>query len=214
MLSERLQIKVCGLRDPINIGEVAALKPNYIGFNFWPRSKRYVGDDFSADYHAAVSADIKRVGVFVNADLDAVAAIAQHCKLDGIQLHGDEEPEYFKELRLRAPAKFLIKVLRIEDALPQAIFKQYTPLADMFLFDKASVGFGGSGKRFDWRLLRDYHEKTPALVAGGVDETGLEFLKDLHRVGRAIAGIDVNSRVELEPGLKSTVRIKKVMERL
>ncbi|MCB0346188.1 MAG: phosphoribosylanthranilate isomerase [Bdellovibrionales bacterium] len=214
MLIDRLQIKVCGLKDPANISEVAALGPDFIGFNFWPTSKRYVGDDFSADYHAAVPSEIKRVGVFVNAEVDAVAAVAAHCRLDGIQLHGDEDLEYCRVVKDLARDKFLIKVLRIEDSLPVEQFKIFSSVSDYFLFDKASVTYGGTGLRFDWRLLSDYREKTPALVAGGVDEQGIDFIKDLRRVGRTIVGIDVNSRVELEPGLKSTVRIKKVMEHL
>lgn len=212
--AERLQIKVCGLSDRANAAAVAALGPDFIGFNFWPQSRRFVGKDFEKVLPVDAALSVKRIGVFVDSEPAEVERAVQECALQGVQLHGGESVEYCRGLRKTCPDLLIIKALAVGDVFPAALVEQFSKEADYLLFDTPSEGFGGSGRRFDWRLLEEYSGPVPALIAGGVDETNLEYLKELRRKGRAIAGVDINSRVEIEPGLKSIERVKQVMERL
>src|SRR3989338_8564466 len=102
-------LKVCGLKDPENIKQVATLKPDYMGFIFYPESKRFVGDDFVMP---TISHEIKKVGVFVNANSSYIIDKVDEYKLDLIQLHGDEKPEFCEVLNHIVP---VIKAFGVDE---------------------------------------------------------------------------------------------------
>lgn len=201
-------IKVCGMRHADNIRQVEALGPDWMGLIFWPRSSRYV--DRRPDY---LPTRARRVGVFVDQPADEIVRIARDYRLDAIQLHGHETPADLCRLRTAlgtAPA--LIKAFSISTAADLGRTADYDGAADYLLFDTKTPLAGGSGRQFDWRVLDAYHGTTPFLLSGGIgpDDTGR--LAAFHHP-RCI-GIDLNSRFELEPGLKDVEKLKTFIKKI
>ena len=224
-------IKVCGMRDAQNIRDVAELNIDMMGFNFWPKSKRFVRmissqagilPDYSPerlDY--AVNADgsrhyvfpkrIKRVGVFVDEMPQTIVTYVYNYSLDYIQLHGTELPVVIENLRrtlvpdIVKDIKF-IKAFGISTAADLEQTKAYEGIADLFLFDYKTPEKGGSGKHFDWSVLDAYQGKTPFLLSGGIGPDDAEEIKNLHHP--MFAGVDVNSRFETEPAMKDVEKLR------
>ncbi|NJN26191.1 MAG: phosphoribosylanthranilate isomerase [Cyclobacteriaceae bacterium] len=190
----RLRWKVCGLRD--NIAEVMALQPDYIGFIFYPKSPRFIGHDFKMP--AFHEKSIKKVGVFVNESVDVVQDMVEKFKLDVVQLHGSESPEVCEGLQ--SPNLGVIKAFHVEEGFDFEILKPYEMVVDFFLFDTKTSQYGGSGRAFDWAMLQKYALNIPYFLSGGIS---LENIDDLNKLEVSkIQAIDVNSKFEIEPGLK------------
>ena len=146
-------IKICGMKEPGNVTEVAALHPDMLGFIFYKSSPRYAGD-LSPRALERLPAAIGKVGVFVNAETGFIENIVRRYKMDTIQLHGDEPPEmghYFVRKGYR-----VIKAFGIEEAGDFQRTLPYESAWQLFLFDTRSRQFGGTGKSFDWNLLNRY----------------------------------------------------------
>ena len=194
-------VKVCGMREPDNIRAVVALGIDLMGFIFWPKSSRYVERmDSTPGSSAAEIARLiptipcKRVGVFVDEDIETVRRIAADYALDYIQLHGSESPDYLRALReacsvygCATAAPLLIKAFNIATAEDLEQTAPYAGLADLFLFDtrtpsKAMGGShlpGGTGQKFDWSVLSDYNGDTDFLLSGGIGPDDAEALTSL-----------------------------------
>lgn len=201
-------IKVCGMRHADNIRQVEALGPDWMGLIFWPRSSRCV--DRRPDY---LPTRARRVGVFVDQPADEIVRIARDYRLDAIQLHGHETPADLNRLRaVLGTAPDLIKAFSISTADDLERTADYDGTADYLLFDTKTPLAGGSGRQFDWRVLDAYHGTTPFLLSGGIgpDDTGR--LAAFHHP-RCI-GIDLNSRFELEPGLKDVEKLKTFIKKI
>lgn len=201
-------IKVCGMRHADNIRQVEALGPDWMGLIFWPRSSRCV--DRRPDY---LPTRARRVGVFVDQPADEIVRIARDYRLDAIQLHGHETPADLNRLRaVLGTAPALIKAFSIATADDLERTADYDGAADYLLFDTKTPLAGGSGRQFDWRVLDAYHGTTPFLLSGGIgpDDTGR--LAAFHHP-RCI-GIDLNSRFELEPGLKDVEKLKTFIKKI
>jgi phosphoribosylanthranilate isomerase len=194
-----LKLKICGMREPENISGVTALSPDYMGFIFYKGSKRYIGGLDPQLVHK-VPEGIKATGVFVNEDLDAVVQAARDYKLSALQLHGEESPAYCLQLKDNLPGVEVIKAFGIGADFDFETLIPYSGKADYFLFDTQTVEHGGSGKRFDWSLLKAYTGTTPYFLSGGI---GLEHAMELTAIhDPRLYALDVNSRFEIEPGLK------------
>jgi phosphoribosylanthranilate isomerase len=206
-------IKVCGMRDPENIRKVAAIrKIDLIGMVFYAHSPRFVDSAETAD---AIT-DIRKtsfVGVFVNEVPEIVMRKCAEYHLDYIQLHGNESPEYLIDIIKLLPGRVkIIKAFSIraeEDLQPVS---GYEGLCEYFLFDTPTTGYGGSGRTFDWTILQYYSGSTPFLLSGGIGNDSIESLRHFHH--RMWAGIDLNSRFELEPGLKDVALIADFVKQL
>ena len=211
MKREALVIKVCGMREAENIREVEALGINWMGLIFWPKSSRYVSE--MPDY---LPQDVKRVGVFVNEDLDTVKKKADDYALNLIQLHGSESPDYVRALK--APSSInpltssIIKAFNIATADDFEQTKDYEGLVDYFLFDTKGPSVGGNGVQFDWDVLKDYHGKTPFLLSGGIGPDDAQRIQAFHHP--QCIGIDLNSRFELSPGFKDINKLKHFIQAL
>ena len=205
MKREELVIKVCGMREAENIREVEALGINWMGLIFWPKSSRYVSE--MPDY---LPQDVKRVGVFVDEDLDTVKKKADDYALDLIQLHGSESPDYVRALKTSSSinplTSSIIKAFNIATSDDFEQTKDYEGLVDYFLFDTKGPSVGGNGVQFDWDVLKDYHGKTPFLLSGGIGPDDAERIHAFHHP--QCIGIDLNSRFELSPGLKDINKLK------
>lgn len=205
---KKLKLKVCGMKDPENIQGLLSIRPDFIGFIFYPKSPRYV-EGLDEDLILRIPLRIKKVGVFVNESLTKVLKTADQYGLEYIQLHGDEDLEFAKSLKSRGLK--VIKVFRIMDTLPISA-RKYEGVADYFLFDTATANYGGSGRHFDWNILRNYNLSTPFLLSGGVQITDLPRIKQFEI--NQLVGIDVNSRFEISPGMKKMELIKELKEAL
>ena len=196
-------VKVCGMRDEENIRQVEALGIDLMGFIFWPRSSRYV-----AERPSYLSTRCKRVGVFVDEEIETLKRIADDYALDVIQLHGHETPAYVAQLQGRS----VIKAFNVATAADFVQTKDYAGLADYFLFDTKGKAVGGNGEKFDWSVLDDYTGDTPFLLSGGIGPDDAERVKAF-RHPRCI-GIDLNSRFELSPALKDINKLQDFLNAL
>ena len=179
------------MREAENIREVEAQGIDLMGFIFWPKSKRYVSEK-----PAYMPQKCKRVGVFVDEDIDQVKRIAEDFALDFIQLHGSESPAYIFQLG----GLHVIKAFNIATAEDLELTKPYDGLVDYFLFDTKATLPGGSGQQFDWNVLEAYNGATPFLLSGGIGPDDAERVKSYYHP--KCVGIDLNSRFEIAPGLK------------
>ena len=201
--------KVCGLCQAENIQAVAKTGIQWTGFIFYTPSPRcLLRDPAEAErVRQLITADAfrpKRVGVFVNASQEEIMEVAQQYRLDYLQLHGHESPDFCYALQKRGYA--LIKAFSIATAEDLAHTADYAGRVDYFLFDTKCAGYGGSGQRFDWSLLQDYQGETPFLLSGGIRP---EMAADLQRFHHPRwAGIDLNSGFESAPGVKQAETLR------
>jgi phosphoribosylanthranilate isomerase len=191
------------MRDAENIREVEALGIDLIGFIFWSKSSRYVSE--KPDY---LPTKCKRVGVFVDEDIEVVKKIAQDYALDYIQLHGNETPDYCALLK----GHKLIKAFNIATAEDFEQTKPYEGLVKYFLFDTKGKSVGGNGTKFDWSVLDDYHGTTPFILSGGIGPDDAARIRSFHHP--QLAGIDLNSKFEDAPALKNIQKLKTFLEQL
>jgi phosphoribosylanthranilate isomerase len=199
-----MKIKVCGMRNPSNIKELVRLKPDYIGFIFYPPSKRYIGAQIPAEIQAMITDGIRKVGVFVNEPLDNLINTIKCNQLDMVQLHGRELPDYCETLK-----KMNISVIKVFSISPDFDFgtvNQFDPYCDYYLFDTAGILAGGSGIKFDWRILGKYVADKPFFLSGGIQPTDIGDLKRV--LNDKLYAIDVNSGFEIEPGLKDISKLR------
>jgi phosphoribosylanthranilate isomerase len=200
--------KVCGMREEQNIRDVLSLHPDFMGFIFYEKSKRYAGrkspDELLISEWPTLT---QKVGVFVNTSLDSLLFLAQKYRLDYIQLHGEEDVKYCSQVV--SGGYKLIKAFSVDSSFDFSVTEDFEPYADYFLFDtKAPEGYGGHGVPFDWSLLEKYQGAKPFLLAGGIDEQNVKELSN-YRLPQ-FAGIDVNSRFEDYPAFKNLDRLVKL----
>lgn len=199
-----IKLKVCGMRDQSNILDVAALKPDYMGFIYYPGSKRFVGNDFVVPEE--LPSVIRRVGVFVNQPVDHILRLALNGKLDFVQLHGNESAGQCREIRKAGIG--VIKAFNIGPSFDLHEVTPYRDVADYFLFDAKGDGFGGTGVTFDWDRLAQYDQPVPFFLSGGISP---EIMAEVRKLkASALHAIDVNSKVEKEIGMKDVERIRKI----
>lgn len=197
--------KVCGMRDRENIEAILGLKPNLMGFIFYPKSKRYVGENpqilRDVDFRTT-----GKVGVFVNEPIDSIQFKADAFGLDFLQLHGDEDIDYVRQLA--EDGRKIIRVARIGERMPVDQLREEQEYVQYFLFDTQTSAYGGSGRVFDWRLLGAYQLERPFLLSGGLGHENINEVLQLDHT--RLAGIDVNSKYEIAPALKNVEMIKEL----
>lgn len=195
-------IKVCGLREADNIGQVTAIEDvGLIGLIFYAQSPRYVDSKEIASMFSTKK-NVGVVGVFVDETLDEVVRKCAQYQLDYIQLHGNETPDYLISLQQIVPSNVkLIKAFSIRSEEDLQTTSGYEGLCAYYLFDTPTSGYGGSGRTFDWKVLQHYTGSTPFLLSGGIGPNSMDSLSNFHH--KLWAGIDLNSRFETTPGLKN-----------
>jgi phosphoribosylanthranilate isomerase len=149
---------------------------------------------------------IKKVGVFVNHSFEQIISRKKQYQLNVVQLHGDESPDLAE--RLMQSGLEVIKVFRVKDRLPLTQINTFKGKIDYLLFDTRTKKYGGSGEKFDWQILDNDSVEVPYFLSGGIDLEDIEAIKKL-RLPRLV-GIDVNSRFELEPGVKSIEKLRRL----
>lgn len=198
-----LGLKVCGMNK--NTTEVAALKPDYLGFIFWKPSKRYFEGKMPSIPHK-----IKKVGVFVDATLLEIAEKVKTYGLLLVQLHGKETPAFCHELKKAIPQLKIIKVFSIKDNFDFGQLKHFEDVCDYYLFDTKGKLPGGNGYAFNWKVLENYPSTKPYFLSGGIGLEELESIKEFMKrpESQYCEVIDVNSKFEIEPGLKDIEKLK------
>ncbi|MDR1783418.1 MAG: phosphoribosylanthranilate isomerase [Dysgonamonadaceae bacterium] len=205
-----MKIKVCGMKNPENIRQLVALPIDMLGLIFYEKSPRFAGN-LDPEVLNIVPENIKKVGVFVNTSKDYILETAKKYGLDILQLHGTESPEFCEELRENG--YIIIKAFSIADANDLNKCKKYTYSCDYFLFDTKTPLFGGSGQRFDWQILREYKLPKPYFLSGGIGEEELKiFTKSSGEDFVLPFALDLNSRFELDHGLKDIEMLRKNLE--
>jgi phosphoribosylanthranilate isomerase len=210
-----MKLKICGMKYQENIEAVAALKPDYLGFIFYENSPR----NFEGEI-PTIPSTIKKVGVFVDASIDFIKEKVKQYDFKAIQLHGNETPQFCQDLQgfknLESLDIELWKVFSIKDQFDFNRLQPYEDIVDYFLFDTKGKEKGGNGYTFDWSVLKGYPSSTPFILSGGIglDETQaiLSFQKSPE--SQYLHAIDVNSKFESEPGVKSAEKLKKMISNL
>ena len=197
------------MKDVENLKEIAALNPDYLGFIFYDKSPRFVGDNFALA--SWKDEKIKKVGVFVNELYAETIRVRNLFSLDVLQLHGDESPEICMKFKEREDVK-IFKAISIDSEEDLKRAEIYDGKVDALLFDTKTKHYGGSGETFDWSILDAYKGETPFLLSGGLSLDNIKKL-DLNRWDK-LAGFDVNSRFELESGLMDVELLKKLLVEL
>lgn len=190
-------IKVCGMRDGDNIRRLdESGDADWMGFIFHEKSPRHIND-----VPSYLPRRCKRVGVFVNAEVEEILGRQKAFALDMIQLHGNESRAFCQTLRQALPTGTrIIKMIAVEEESDLAKALTYEGVADFLLFETKSPGFGGSGRKFDWHLLHAYNGNTPFLITGGIGPEDLMEVAGFRHP--KFAGIDINSGFELAPAIK------------
>jgi phosphoribosylanthranilate isomerase len=200
----KLKIKICGMRFLENIREVGDLNPDLMGFIFYPDSQRYAGETLKPETLFDLPEEIKRVGVFVNTDTDKIYKTVMKYSLHFVQLHGEETPETCRHLSERGID--IIKAFNIKESEDFRLCDSYIKYTKYFLFDSFTSKHGGSGIKFDWVLLEKYNMGHPFFLSGGI---ALEDVSEIQKIANpAFYGIDLNSRFEVNTGLKDIGRLK------
>lgn len=221
------------MRDARNIREVSQLGVDMIGMIFYPKSPRYVemqsshagiipdyakedigASDSSGSSSESVSTSSTtpaRVGVFVDDMVQNIVTRVVNYHLVYVQLHGNEPREMCENLRLTLdpdirPGIKIIKAISVSDASDIQKYKEYVGAVDLFLFDTKCKTVGGSGQQFDWQVLEQYDGEVPFLLSGGIGPEDASRLHAFHHP--KCIGIDLNSRFEIEPGVKDVEKLK------
>ncbi|WP_456463198.1 phosphoribosylanthranilate isomerase [Lutibacter sp.] len=218
-------LKVCGMRNQENISSLLALKPDFVGFIFYPKSKRYVTQFPQIKFPK----ETKKVGVFVNESIENILEKVKNYQLNAVQLHGNETPEFCQKLintfieRIRSEKKRhsvpitigivseshkleIIKAFSVDENFDFNKTRQYEELCNYFLFDTKGKEYGGNGIKFNWEILQNYKGKVPFLLSGGISKNDAEDIKKIKHP--AFKGVDINSGFEIEPALKNIENIK------
>ena len=200
-----MRIKVCGMRDPENIQSlIQEVNPDWMGLIFYSKSSRYVSGDTAGSIQKI---DVPKVGVFVNEPIEFVLNKIDEFNLSAVQLHGEESPEYVRELKLKTGKK-LWKVISVGETIDWETLRDYVELIEFFLFDTATTQYGGSGKRFNWQVLEKYPFEKRFILSGGLDEESASEILALAGKMPQLAGVDLNSKFEDAPGLKNIDKLK------
>lgn len=202
-------VKVCGLNNRENIMAVSKMEVDLIGFIFYKGSPRYFNKVLSFDEVREIPKRIKKVGVFVNETSYNVLNAIAHYDLDLVQLHGNENPEYCKELMQYVK---VIKTISVKDNTSLLEMKKYSQACNYLLFDTSSPTYGGTGQTFNWQLLKDKEIDTPFFISGGVSLNSIQEIKDLKF--KNLIGIDVNSKFEIKPGQKDVNKIQQLLKEI
>jgi len=203
-----MRIKVCGMTQLDQVRKLDEMGIDFAGLIFYPKSPRYAGKHISGEQLRKAKLRIGKVGVFVNTPYDQMMRTVDEYGLDMVQLHGDETPRACEQI---ANYVTVIKVFRLGENDPISwIIKSYEESCDMFLFDTLGVGYGGTGKKFNWDLLRPAGIEKLFYLSGGIEPEDTEKLQAFFQeeVAKKLFSIDINSRFEVQSGVKDLEKIK------
>ncbi|WP_196891919.1 phosphoribosylanthranilate isomerase [Aureivirga marina] len=201
-----MKIKVCGMRDAMNINALLDEKPNYVGYIFYEKSKRFVVENPKITFPE----NVKKVGVFVNATEMEIEQKVNEYNLDFVQLHGNETTELCFNLMKKNIS--IIKAFSVDSTFDFQTTIPYTPYCSFFIFDTKGLEYGGNGTKFNWDLLQNYTGIRPFLLSGGIEPNDVSNLKDFQH--DKFMGIDINSGFETSAAYKNITKIRQFKTQL
>lgn len=196
------------MKYPENIIDLSKLTIDYMGLIFYSKSPRYV-DGLDPETLDILPRDIEKVGVFVNANIGYITECVEKYKLNLVQLHGSESVDFCNEIN---KSIHTIKAFSISEVSDFEKTKEYEGKCDYFLFDTKTPQYGGSGLKFDWNMLNSYKGNTPFFLSGGISAEDTELIKKVRHP--LLYALDLNSKFEIEAGLKNTVLLKRFIKDL
>ncbi len=209
-----MRVKVCGMTDLDQINQLNNMGVEFCGFIFYPKSPRYVFKHMPATSIKKIKGNINKVGVFVNAATEDILQTVDDCGLYLVQLHGDESPRACERI---SDYVSVIKAFRLsEDDNILWKIKDYQEVVDMFLFDTEGVGYGGTGKKFNWEALMGLNINKPFFISGGIQPEDVAALQAFSKnaVGKDLFAVDVNSKFEISPGYKDMEKVRTFVSQL
>lgn len=204
-----MRIKVCGMTRPEQVMQLDEMGVEFAGFIFYPKSPRYVFSHMSKEQLRKLKGQhINKVGVFVNTPAEEVLQMVDSCGLYLVQLHGDESPRYCEKISNYVTVVKAFRMREGENILWRA--KDYQDVCDMFLFDTEGAGYGGTGKKFNWNILKGENVRKSFFLSGGIQPEDVDLLKEFEKeaVAKDLFAIDINSKFEIAPGLKNMDAIR------
>ena len=203
-MNSKIQIKICGINS--NVSAKACNNADFVGFVFYQKSPRFVTAFEAKEISKYLQPNLKKVGLFVNSEINLIKHIAEFVHLDLIQLHGAETIENIQLIK-KATKKPIIKAIPVGNKTDIINSKKFKEVCDIILFDKKSENHGGSGSSFDWKLLKDFKSKKQWMLAGGLN---IDNVKEAIVATKAPI-IDISSGVEKRRGIKCEKKIKKLI---
>ncbi|MDB5198266.1 MAG: hypothetical protein JWO92_229 [Chitinophagaceae bacterium] len=208
-----MKIKVCGITQVEQLKQLDELGIDYAGLIFFRQSARYMLDKLKTTDVKNLALNLEKVGVFVNASEEDIITQVELYGLDLVQLHGDETPAFCKHI---SEAVSVIKAFRITKYNEQNIdwmIKPYEEVCDYYLFDTNRKGaYGGTGEKFDWKILNNNIINKHFFLSGGIGLADVEKVKAFHHP--FLYAVDINSMVEIEPGIKDMEQVKMFVQKL
>ena len=196
-----MNIKVCGITSMKQLQQLDGLEVDFAGLNFYKNSVNYVVDRISKSELLNADLDIKKVGIFVNADFDEIMQVVEDYSLDIVQLHGDETPHLCEQVSNEVET---IKTFRIDhksETLIDYILKDYDEVCDYYLFDTdAKPAVGDNLKLNNWKQIAESKIEKPFFLSGGIGVDDIAKVKGFKHPD--YYAVDINSKVEKEPGVK------------
>ncbi len=199
-----MKLKICGMKNAENITEISQLLPDYLGFIFWEKSSRFFNGDLPT-----IPKSIQKVGVFVDAPFEEIYTKKEKYNLDLIQLHGSESVSFCEKLKSQNIK--IIKVFSVSEGFNFGELIPFEEVCDYYLLDTKGKLPGGNGTRFNWEILEKYTSQKPFFLSGGI---GIDDLEKIHQLQLPIYAIDVNSKFEIEPGLKNKLLLNEFKKNL
>ena len=208
-----MRVKVCGITQQDQLEQLPETGATFAGLIFYPKSPRYALRQMTTSQIKKEN-NINKVGIFVNASVEEVLHMVDECRLHMVQLHGDETPRYCEKI---ADYISVVKAFRISetDHIDWRI-KDYMEVCDMFMFDTEGVGYGGTGKKFNFHQLQHIMVGKPYFLSGMIECSDVDKLKKFCILpeAKALFAININNKFELMPGIKDIEKIKHFIKQL
>jgi len=206
-----MHIKVCGITSVDQLQALQEIGVDYAGFIFYERSPRYLAKHkLTAKVIADAGLEIKRIGVFVNEVEEKIIEAVDEWGLTMVQLHGEESPAFCEKISNHVKT---IKAFRVNE-MESLSYKvsAYQDAVEYFLFDAMGEQYGGTGKQFNWELIKEAHIQKPFFLSGGIGPDDASSVLNLSHVNPFCHAVDVNSRFEIEPGVKNMVLVRQFVD--
>jgi phosphoribosylanthranilate isomerase len=209
-----MRIKVCGMTLPEQVNALDDIGVELAGFIFYDKSPRYVRNKISPEKMKKIGGRIAKVGVFVNEDYEKLMRTVEEYRLDMVQLHGDESERFCERVANYVTA---IKAFRLSDNDPiEWMIRPFHDGCDMYMFDTLGAGYGGTGKKFNWNVLKGINLNKLFILSGGIeagdDEKLREFAKE--ESAKKLFSIDINSKFEVSAGVKNMEKVAEFVKKL
>jgi phosphoribosylanthranilate isomerase len=208
-----LKVKICGMKDLENCRDLLKLDPDFLGFIFFSGSQRFVSLDNWRELQTLNFSETKKVGVFVNASVAEILEYHNIGKLDIVQLHGDQTPDFCREVKELLNCETW-KVFSVEKSEDLVLTENYNQFVDKFVFDTKTESHGGSGQVFNWNILGKGNFSKPYVLSGGLGVLNLKAAIEFAEANSDCCILDFNSKLEFVPGIKLIDQVTQIFREI